>query len=184
MADKTRVRFYAAGIVAFSFSMPAIAFLFGMVLHENGHAIACLLCGLPCSWSLTQVVYETSRNLLTNIVIGLAGGASQALFSFVFFWYTTHFEKRLLFKNIFEMQRSPKLSMVFGFEAAFLTVAFHGVVNGIWEGLFYQHYSQSYNNTVLTGALLLTSFMLSLYVVFARFKRLTMSKSTQRTTIS
>lgn len=178
MVDKARIRFYAAGIVAFLFSLPVIGFLFGMVVHESGHAIACLLFGLPYSWSLTQVVYLTSQNPVINIIIRLAGGGSQALFSFFFFWCTTLFEKRLIFKSIPEKRRSPKLSITFGFEAAFLTVAFHGVVNGIWEGLFYQHYSQNYNNTVLSGVLLLISFIVSLYIVYTRLKRLAVSKST------
>jgi len=177
VVDKASVRFYAAGVVAFLFSLPAIGFLFGMVIHESGHAIACLFFGLPYSLSWTQVVYATNQDPLINTIIGLAGGGSQALFSLLFFGCTTLFEKRLLFRSIFEMRRSPKLSAVFGFEAAFLMVGFHGIANGIWEGLLYQHYSQNYSNPVLTGVLLLASFIFSMYIVYTRFKRLTMYRS-------
>ena len=164
---------YAVGTGTFLVVFPAASFLFGMVIHESSHAIICLSLGLPYSWSLTQVVYLTSSDPLVNTVVRLAGGAGQALFSFASFCLVTLFEKRIQRSFLIESQRALGLGVVFGIEIALLTVAFHGIANGIWEGLFYPHYSQNYNNNLWTAVILLPSLLPSSYIVFQRCKLVT-----------
>ena len=165
----TNWSFYAAGIGAFLIGLSIGGFLFGMVVHENSHAIVCILFGLPFLWSLTQVVYVKSLNPLVNILVGLAGGTGQAVFSLFFLWYATTWEKRAFVKSLSDFRRPPLLSMLFGFELAFLTIALHGILNAIWEGLFYQSYVQIYANVILWAIILVFSGIISFYIVYKRY---------------
>ena len=175
-AQTTNWSFYAAGIAAFLTGLFLGAFLFGMVIHESSHAIVCILFGLPYSWSLTHVVFVSSPDPLVNILVGLAGGIGQALVSLFFFWYATTWEKRTFVKSLSDFRRPPLLSMVFGFQLAFLTIAFQGIVNAIWEGLFHQSYEQIYANILLWSTVLVFSGTISLYIVYRRYLRLTVPK--------
>ena len=172
-AQTTNWSFYAAGVGAFLIGLSLGGFLFGMVAHENSHVIVCLLFGLPFSYSLTQVVYVTSSNPSVNILVGLAGGIGQTLFSLFFVWYATTWEKRAFVKSLSDFRRPSLLSMVFGFELAFLTIAFHGIINAIWEGLFYQSYVQIHANIILWSTILVFSGIISFYIVYRRYLRLT-----------
>ena len=147
----------------------------GTLVHESGHAIVCLLFRLPYSWSWSQVVYLRSPNPLVNNFVGLAGGMAQALFSLLFFWYVITLEKKVLvqslYNKLFKERRSPKRSILFGFELAFLTIAFHGVINGIWEGLFYQSYDQIHDNFLVWGTIILLCGIISFYILCKRQSR-------------
>jgi len=171
---------WVTGYVAFLIGLFLGVFFFGMLIHESSHAIICLLFQLPFSWSLTQIVYIRSPNPLVNILVGLAGGMGQALFSLFFFWYSTFLEKRILAKNffnkLFRERRLPILSILFGFEVAFLTIAFHGVINAIWEGLFYRSYVQIHDVFVLWWAIILICGLISFYIIYRRYLLLTQQK--------
>jgi len=109
-------RIYAVGIAAFLVGLLGGGFLFGVLLHESSHALACLLFGLPYRLSWGQVVYARSQNPLVNFFVRFAGGAGQALFSLFFFWCATIWRKRVLTRSVPDLKRSLDLSMLFGFE--------------------------------------------------------------------
>lgn len=167
--------FYMAGVAAVVIGLSAGGFVFGMLVHESSHAIVCLLFGLPYSWSLTQVVYETSPEPLVNNLVGLAGGMGQALFSLLFFWCTlvllTKLKDKVLWPKVLNGKKSPLVSILFGFEVAFLTIAFHGIITGIVEGLFYQIYEQTHDNLLLWGTMLVLCGIVSFFILYKRQSR-------------
>jgi len=164
--------FYATGIAAVLVGFFVGGFLFVMVVHESSHAMVCLIFGLPFSWSLSQVVYVRSPNSLVNILVRLAGGVGQAFFSLLFFWFVITLDKKVLVQKLFNERKSPKRSILFGFELAFLAIAFHGVINGIWEGLFYQSYEQIHDNLLVWGIIVLFCGIISFYILYKCQSRL------------
>lgn len=174
---KTNWPFFIGGFGSLLIGFALGGFIFGMVVHENSHVIACLVFGLRIdSYSLTHVVYEESPNPLVNISVRLAGGIGQTLLSLLFFWYAMTLEKKALkhvvLSGIFDSKRSPILGIVFGFELAFLTVAFHGIANAIWEGFFFESYTQLHDNVVLWGIILLFGAVVSFYIVQRRYRNI------------
>jgi len=148
----------------------------GMLIHENSHAIACLMFGLPYLWSLTHVVYVASPDPLVNIIVRLAGGLGQALVALLFFWYVTklekHFSSRIFFKQLLDEKKSPIRSMLYGFEIAFLTIAFHGIITGVWEGFFFESYSKNVHNYFLLVPIILLCGIVSVYIIYRRYNRI------------
>ena len=165
-------RVYTVGIAAFLVGLLGGGFLFGNLLHESSHALACLLFGLPYLLSWGQVVYARSPDPLVNFFVRLAGGAGQASFSLLLFWYATMLEKRVLIRTVQNLKRSLDLSMLFGFELAFLTIAFHGIITGIVESLFYQSYLQTYDNFLIWGTIVLICGITSFVILYERPSRL------------
>lgn len=166
-SDAEKRTFYAAGIAAALVGLLFGDLIFGMLVHESSHAMVCLLFGLPYSWSWTQVVYLRSANPVVNHFVGLAGGMAQAFFSLLFSWYIITLEE-VIVGRLSNERRSPKQSILFGFELAFLTIAFHGVINGIWEGLFYQSYEQIHDNSLLWGTIIFLCGVISFYILYKR----------------
>ncbi len=174
---------FVIGVASLLIGFAIGGFVFGMIVHENSHVLACLLFGLRIhSYTLTHVVYEESSNPLVNISVRLAGGIGQTLVSLLFFWSMASLEGRAIrqtvFGRVFGPGTSPMLGIVLGFELAFLTVAFHGIANAVWEGFLFESYSQLYDNVVLVGAVLLISGIISFYIIRQRYRLLvTGSKS-------
>jgi len=172
-ASKEKIIFYLMGIAAVSIGISLGGPFIGMLIHENSHAIACLMFGLPYSWSLTHVVYVISPDPLVNIIVRLAGGLGQALVALLLFWYATKLEKtfssRILFKQLLDEKRSPIRSMFYGFELALLTIAFHGIVTGIWEGFFFESYTENIHNYFLLVPIILLCGILSFYIIYRRY---------------
>jgi hypothetical protein len=156
------------GIAAFLLGFSFIGLFAGMLVHEEGHAVLCILYGLPFSWSLAHVVYERSPNPLINITIGLAGGFAQALSSLILLWFAINLEKNFLHAESVTDKKHLKQGVFFGFELAFLTITFHGIINGIWEGLFYQSYEQLYDNLLVWGAIIILCGSTSYYALYRR----------------
>lgn len=130
--------------------------LFGAVAHENSHALVCLFFGLPYRYSLSQITYYTpNASQITQIIVGASGGIGQALSSLVFFGEVTFLENR----------NAKWFLSAFGFEIAFLTIAFMGIVNSIWEGFFHDNYDKYYNNAIIFTVLAVSMMGLSAYVV-------------------
>lgn len=158
------------------------AFIFGMVVHENSHAIACLLLRVRIhSYSIYQVVYETSSDPRVNVLIGVSGGIGQALFSFFFFWYVTTWEKRIFMeifsKKLMGFKKTEKLGVLLGFEISFFALFLHGIVNAIWEGFFYSNYLEFHDNLALIAIILFFCLLVSFLVSRKRYLQLTSSKS-------
>jgi len=162
---------FAASLGSFLMGFFFGSFFFGMVCHENSHVLACLVFRLRIhSYLLTQVICETSSNTLVNTIVRLSGGIGQSLVSFGFFWYAITLEKRVPKQRVLQ-------GMLFGFELAFLTIAFHGVVNAVWEGFLFDEYSKSFANVLLTQTILLACLIVSAIILVRRKMR---SGSTKR----
>jgi hypothetical protein len=148
--------------------------LFGMIAHEESHAVACLIFGCKiASWSLDNVSYLPSTNETVNILVRLAGGLGQALFSFIFFfWLWSYFEKQVAPKSVcqvFEMKKLQILpSVVFGFELAFLAIAFHGIVSGLVEGFMFDFYAQNHANLSVWMTVIALCIVSAFGVLYAR----------------
>ena len=136
--------------------------VFGMIVHESSHALACIFLKVPFTYSIFQV-NTVPLTGITAIFMGLSGGIAELFVSLLAFWLVTFLEKRGL--NWF-------LGAI-GFEIAFLTMVFLGVINSLWEGLFYDSYQLVYNNPPFLLVLFLLTFGISFIVVKKwKFKKL------------
>lgn len=155
-------------ILSFLISLSIIE-SFGALIHETGHALACLLLGLPFYMTSTSVVYAHAHpNSPAGILVGLAGGLLQALFSLILFWFATIWEKKVLFKKASDFKRL-KLFMVFGAKVGFLTMTFKAAINGILEGLFYQSYLQIHSDATFWARIIFICGIISFIIFFKSF---------------
>ncbi len=166
---------FFGGLSSFIIGLILSSFLLGMIVHENSHVLACLVFGLQIeSYSLSYVTYVVSPNVLVNIIVRLAGGIGQALVSLLFFWNIVNLEgrafRKTFFENLFNNKNPPILGPVFGLELAFLTIAFHGIVNAIWEGFFFENYELLHDNTILWGLIILGSTIVSIFILKKRYQ--------------
>lgn len=150
-------------IITISVGLCVGVVLFGMIVHENSHALACIFLKVPFTYSIFQVTPLLPVSGLTATIIGLSGGIGEALVSLFFFWLVTFCEKR----------NAKWFLGAIGFEIAFLTMVFLGLTNSLWEGLFYNNYQLVYNNPAILSALFLSTLGISFYVVKKwKFKKL------------
>jgi hypothetical protein len=148
--------------VTFIVGLPVSVVLFGEIVHEESHAIACMLFNVPFRMFISHV-NTIPLTGVPKIVVGLAGGIGEALISLLFFWSATIFEKK----------NSNWFLGAIGFEIAFLAMAFMGFINSIWEGLFNDSYQVILNNpTILLTLLILTILFSFLVVKGLKFKKL------------
>jgi hypothetical protein len=148
-------------------------FFFGMIIHEESHAVACLLFRVPIvSWSFDRVVYETSPSNYVNVLIGLAGGLGQALASLVFFLYARSYlvkygKNTILQKEGFEERSSILADFTFGFEASFLAIAFHGIINSLVEGFFHDIYVGIHSDSLIWLGILALSLAVASFILYS-----------------
>jgi hypothetical protein len=163
------------GYTTFVFGLIFFGFLFGMVAHEESHAAACLIFRFQVvSFSLTHVTYSypASSNYLAVLAVQLAGGIGESIFSLASF--------RLIARNegkpipiVFQTRKQMAiLGLIFGSELSLLTIAFHGGVTAVWEGLFIEHYQQFHNDPIMTVLILSLCIIISLFLVVRRYRRL------------
>jgi hypothetical protein len=160
----------ATALIGFS----TLGFLAGTIVHEESHAVACLLLGAPiASWSWDHVEYVRSSNNYVNVLIGLAGGFGQALFSFIFLFYFRYllvkFEPKIAFQKVILEKRLTIIpSIFFGLEIVLLGTALHGIANSVVEGFFYDVYVQIHGDTTLWLALLAACSILAAVALYKR----------------
>ncbi len=163
-------RFYAVTFISFAAGLLAFGFIFGIVIHEVSHAIACLCLNIPIkSISMTGVSYTPSANPTANLIAGAAGGIGQAVLSLLVYMYLTKLETKVLPSFSASSRRSIlKAGIVFGSELALLPFALLGVVTAVWEGGFFLNYTQ-YNNSLVMAPIFVVCFLFSYYVISKRF---------------
>ncbi len=131
-------------------------FLFGAIAHESSHALMVRIFGLPFKYSLAQVIYDsTNASEIAKTLIGFAGGIGQAVTSLISFWLVTCLEKRKV--NLF--------LLAIGFEIAFLSIAFMGIINSVWEGFFYSSYVDYYSSSTIFSVEIILSMVTSAYII-------------------
>jgi hypothetical protein len=149
-------------IIFWGVSFALVGLFSGMLIHEEAHAVVVIAFGLKVySWSLTQVVYETSSNPIVNVVIGFVGGIAQALSSLLLLWIVARIES-LYF------QKPSNRWQFLGIKSGCLTVVFNGLITTIWEGFFHGSYEQIYNNQLLWGIITILSSVVAFYVFYIR----------------
>jgi hypothetical protein len=129
-------------------------YFLGQIVHEESHALACILLGVPFIYSSTQV-NTIALSGFSGTVVGLSGGLGEALVALFFFWISTFFEKH----------KSNWFLAAIGFEIAFLTFVFMGISNAIWEGLFNESYKMNFSNPITLSVLFLPSMIISALLV-------------------
>jgi hypothetical protein len=134
--------------------LPIGVFLFGQLVHEESHALACLFFKVPFIFSSSHVDTIPLTGI-PSMVIGLSGGIGEALVSLLFF--------RLM--TIIEKQKGKWFWGAIGFEIAFLAMVFTGVANSIWEGFFNKSYQANFNNNIAVLSLLSSALILSTYIL-------------------
>jgi hypothetical protein len=166
--------FFATSCFAFACGF-LIFGLFGMIAHEESHAIVALAFGFPINYfSLTHVVfsYSASASNFSVLAVLLAGGCGQVLFALLFFWAFTKFEKDVVLKTMDFTSKtySVKLGLIFGSEIALLTIAFHGIINAVWECFLNENYQMHHGDVTITALLILLCIVISLIFIGKRFK--------------
>ncbi|MGA2682214.1 MAG: hypothetical protein ABSF44_10505 [Candidatus Bathyarchaeia archaeon] len=146
----------SAGLSMFIFTLIG-GFTFGSIIHEAGHAIVGMAVGFRIkSWSIAGVVFASYMpNGPAKLLTLLAGGSAEALSASSAFLFVRYLARYVFRKNEIIKVRSIDAGMnrglsnfqlqflpfiLFGIEVAFLSFIFHGVVAGIWEGLFNSSY--------------------------------------------
>jgi hypothetical protein len=118
-----------------------VFFFFAMPIHEIGHTVACWIFGLSIrSWSIFGVDFVFSDNLLVNVFVLLGGGICQSISSVLFFYVVKARERRAMVS-----QTTSHQTIYYILKLASLTALSFGIVNGIWEGFFYNSYIQYLN---------------------------------------
>ncbi len=144
--------------------IPAITFttgfilgttFFGLIVHEGGQAIALLAFKIPFHYSLTQATPLVPVTGIADVVVGLSGGAAEALAALLAYWLATVLEKRGEYWFL----------AAIGLEIAFMSMVFMGVVNSVWEGFFRDSYLTIYHNSATTAVLYFVCILLSYYLV-------------------
>lgn len=156
---------WAAAGYAFLVTYIPGTFFFGMIWHELGHGLACLVFGLPFQISLTHVTTPTYPRPWVKIVVGLAGGLGEALSALIVFGCTVWLERLIPDQSLL------KRSMFFGFELAFLTISFQGLVAAILEGCFNETYKQLLNNLPFWVTVCISCGILAFYILYRRSAR-------------
>jgi hypothetical protein len=145
-----------SGVFLSSFLFPLFIGLivFGAIIHESGHAIACGLFGCPYSISVSQVVYDSSSlNASANMLIRFSGGFFGAICCIISLFLASKGDKKGSYYSL----------ALLGSELAFLSLAIFEVFTAIWEGAFYENYLVYYNNGFTTLILLIVSMAFSAF---------------------
>jgi hypothetical protein len=167
---KQKLSFFVALVLVAIVSYLLLNLPFAAVHEILGHALACRLFGNRIiSLSFDHVTYESTGNTFVATTIGLAGGMVQALVTLPFLWSVITMEKNMdNQRNI--KQELLKKTVLFGLEIAFLTIAFNGVITGMWEGFFYESYSQVHANSLLWRTIDFVGGILSFSMLY-RYKQ-------------
>ena len=167
--------FLVTSYFAFACGLLIFGLLCGMIAHEESHAVVCLFFGFPISYfSITHVVYSypVSASSFSVLAVLLAGGIGQVLFSLLFFWALTKFERNAVLAPIVvnTKKHSAKLGLIFGSEIAVLSIAFHGVANAIWEGFLNQNYQKNHNDVTASAFIISVCIVISVVLIIRRNK--------------
>jgi hypothetical protein len=165
------LRYYSVQIsIAFALGLLFAIPVGGMFFHEMGHFIACRIFGLEViSVTVTQVIHVLSKNPSVNLAVGFAGGLAQALFCFVFVLITGFLSTAPLRSSGRLEDRLETWSWSIGFESAFLTIGFTGLVMAFWEGLFADSYSSFADNIIVWIVVTLFAGLLAFWIAYKTF---------------
>ena len=111
---------------------------FAYPVHEAGHALACLFYKVPFTITFSNTTPKVPVSGITAIVIGLSGGALEAITALI----------ALLLSIRLEKKSANWFLASFGLQFAFFTIFLVGLSNSILEGLFSTTYESVFDSVV------------------------------------